>query len=144
MRFGGYKQAGTATFLSLQPLPGFFVASHPVLLQSFQAVDHPVQFFPIVAQIPFKLTKRAFSWTKCHSRSESAQSHFSILIAIAYLIINNQMKILQTQQQNLSRCTLFWVIRLAVTVLAEINYSKASIRTMKSLFSKSRYLEPFQ
>jgi len=92
----------------------------------------------------FKFAKQNLSLAKCHSRDESAQSHFLILIAIAYLIFNDLLRILQTSEENLTHCELFYVIRLAFSIFAVTYFSRSSVRTTESFLSECRYSKASQ
>ncbi|MBP6982980.1 MAG: transposase, partial [Thermotogae bacterium] len=92
----------------------------------------------------FKFAKQNLSLAKCHSRDESAQSHFLILIAIAYLIFNDLLKMLQTSEENLTHCRLFYFIRKAVSIFAVTYFSRPSVRTTESFFSECRYSKASQ
>ncbi|MGB4201704.1 MAG: transposase, partial [Thermotogota bacterium] len=92
----------------------------------------------------FKFAKQNLSLAKCHSRDESAQSHFLILIAIACLIFNDLLKMLQTSEENLTHCRLFYFIRKAVSIFAVTYFSRPSVRTTESFFSECRYSKASQ
>jgi len=87
----------------------------------------------------FKFAKQNLSLAKCHSRYESAQSYFLILIAIAYLIFNDLMRKIQTSEQNLTHSRLFYFILLVVSIFAVTYFSRPSIRTTEFFFSECRY-----
>jgi len=90
----------------------------------------------------FKFAKQNLSLSKCQIRSEQAQKHDMILVSIAYLIFNDLMEMIQTNQKNVPHHKILYAIRVAVWVIVKcFGISKTGRILHKSI---RRRLFPFE
>ncbi len=67
-----------------------------------------------------------------------------ILVSIAYLIFNDLMEMLQTNQKNVPHHKIFDAIRVAVSILALTFIYRVSMGISKIVFPDNRYSKPLQ
>ena len=92
----------------------------------------------------FKFAKQNLSLSKCQIRSEQAQKHYMILVSIAYLIFNDLMEMIQTNQKNVPHHKIFYALRVSVSILALTFIYRVSMGISKIVFPDNRYSKPLQ
>jgi len=90
----------------------------------------------------FKFAKQNLSLSKCQIRSEQAQKHYMILVSIAYLIFNDLMEMIQTNQKNVPHHKIFDAIRVAVSILALTFIYRVSVTFSQTTITENRYPNP--
>ena len=92
----------------------------------------------------FKFAKQNLSLSKCQIRSEQAQKHYMILVSIAYLIFNDLMEMIQTNQKNVPHHKIFYAIRVAVSILALTFIYRVSVTISQIIIPENRYSKLLQ